>query len=116
MPHVRLHQSRFSLRTVPPARAGPSILVNSGLEITPCDGSQRGLHNGMSTAPPGKLWIGPSGWSYDDWYGIVYPQARPRGFKPLKYLARYVPAVEVNSSFYRAPSPRMTATWPPLVP
>ena len=69
----------------------------------------------MSTAPAGKLWIGPSGWSYDDWYGVVYPLARPRGFKPLKYLARYVGATEVNSSFYRVPSPRMTASWPALV-
>ncbi len=70
----------------------------------------------MSTSPRGRLWIGPSGWSYEDWYGIVYPFARPHGFKPLKYLARYVAAVEVNSSFYRVPSPRMTSTWPPLVP
>jgi uncharacterized protein YecE (DUF72 family) len=70
----------------------------------------------MSTSPRGKLWIGPSGWSYDDWHGIVYPLARPRGFKPLKYLARYVGAIEVNSSFYRVPSPRMTAAWPGLVP
>jgi uncharacterized protein YecE (DUF72 family) len=70
----------------------------------------------MSTSPRGKLWIGPSGWSYEDWYGIVYPLARPRGFKPLRYLARYVGAIEVNSTFYRIPSPRMTATWPLQVP
>jgi uncharacterized protein YecE (DUF72 family) len=63
-----------------------------------------------------KLWIGPSGWSYDDWHGIVYPQRKPRGFKPLAYLARFFNAVEVNSSFYRIPTARMTAAWVPLVP
>ncbi len=68
------------------------------------------------SAAPAKLWIGPAGWDYPDWGGIVYPAARPRGFKPLAYLARYFNAVEVNSSFYRIPSPRMTAAWPQLVP
>lgn len=63
-----------------------------------------------------KLWIGPSGWSYEDWYGLVYPSARPRAFKPLACLARYFNAVEVNSSFYRLPTARMTAAWPRLVP
>ncbi len=67
-------------------------------------------------ATTAKLWIGPAGWDYPDWGGIVYPATRPRGFKPLAYLARYFNAVEVNSSFYRIPSPRMTTAWPRLVP
>ena len=70
----------------------------------------------MTAAKRAKLWIGPSGWSYDDWLGIVYPRPKPRGFKPLAHLARFFNAVEVNSSFYRIPSPRMTAAWPRLVP
>ncbi len=69
----------------------------------------------MSTTQ-GKLWIGPAGWSYDDWDGIVYPATRPRGFKPLVHIARYFNAVEVNTSFYRIPAARMTAAWPKLVP
>ena len=68
------------------------------------------------SARPAKLWIGAAGWDYPDWSGIVYPATRPRGFKPLAYLARYFNAVEVNSSFYRIPAPRMTAAWPQLVP
>lgn len=70
----------------------------------------------MSAPLRAKLWIGPSGWSYDDWEGIVYPQPRARSFKPLAFLAQYFNAVEVNSSFYRVPAPRMTAAWPRLVP
>ena len=70
----------------------------------------------MTAAKRAKLWIGPSGWSYDDWLGIVYPRPKPHGFKPLAHLARFFNAVEVNTSFYRIPSPRMTAAWPKLVP
>ncbi len=69
----------------------------------------------MAATPRTRFWIGPSGWSYDDWYGIVYPQPRPRGFKPLTHIARYFNATEINTSFYRIPSARMTAAWPPLV-
>ena len=70
----------------------------------------------MTTPGRAKFWIGPSGWSYEDWGGVVYPAAPPRGFKPLAYLARYFNAVEVNSTFYRLPSARTTAAWPRLVP
>ncbi len=70
----------------------------------------------MSSPTRAKLWIGPSGWSYEDWNGVVYPDVRPRGFKPLADLARFLNAVEVNTSFYRIPTPRMTAAWPKLVP
>ena len=48
--------------------------------------------------------------SYDDWAGIVYPAHKPRGFKPLAYLARYFNALEVNTSFYRIPTARLTAS------
>jgi uncharacterized protein YecE (DUF72 family) len=55
--------------------------------------------------------VGTSGWSYDDWVGRFYPSARPARFDPLAYLARYFRTVEVNSSFYRPPTPRMTQSW-----
>lgn len=70
----------------------------------------------MTVPQQARLWIGPSGWSYPDWHGIVYPAGKPRGFKPLAHLARYFNAVEVNSSFYRIPSAAMTSSWTPLVP
>jgi uncharacterized protein YecE (DUF72 family) len=63
-----------------------------------------------------RFWIGPSGWSYPDWFGVVYPLPKPRNFKPLAFLAQFVNATEVNTSFYRIPTPQMTAAWPPLVP
>jgi len=70
----------------------------------------------MKRNPRGKLWIGTSGWSYPDWRGIVYPRRTSRAFKPLSFLSRFVNAVEVNTSFYRLPTARMTAKWPQQTP
>jgi len=57
------------------------------------------------------LRVGPAGWDYDDWEGIVYPAKKPKGFDPLAYLAEYFDAIEINSTFYRPPSPRAAASW-----
>lgn len=62
-----------------------------------------------------QLYIGPAGWSYRDWDGIVYPPRRRRGFHPLLYLAGYFNAVEINSSFYRIPTPDQCEKWADLV-
>jgi uncharacterized protein YecE (DUF72 family) len=54
--------------------------------------------------------IGCSGWSYPDWEGPFYPHSTD----PSDYLAYYAdrfPVVEVDSSFYRRPTPRMVRTW-----
>lgn len=55
--------------------------------------------------------IGPAGWSYDDWKGRVYPEPAGRGFDPLAYLAQYFDTIEINSSFYRPPTPNMSRSW-----
>jgi hypothetical protein len=33
--------------------------------------------------------VGPAGWRYKDWEGVVYPKPKPRGFDELVYLPRY---------------------------
>ncbi len=58
-----------------------------------------------------KIRIGPAGWSYRDWNGIVYPQNPGKGFDPLAYLAEYFDTIEINSSFYRPPSPKTAQSW-----
>ncbi len=55
--------------------------------------------------------IGPAGWSYKDWKGIVYPSKRARGFHELSYLAQYFDAIEINTSFYGPFSAKMAAGW-----
>ena len=55
--------------------------------------------------------VGPAGWSYKDWEGIVYPQKPGKSFDPLEYLAQFFNTIEVNSSFYRPPVPSTTKSW-----
>lgn len=55
--------------------------------------------------------IGTAGWSYEDWVGIVYPDKPPRGFDRLAWMASVFDTNEVNSTFYRIPSSRMTREW-----
>jgi uncharacterized protein YecE (DUF72 family) len=58
-----------------------------------------------------RIRVGPAGWSYQDWAGQVYPKPQPRGFDPLRYLAQYFDVIEINSTFYRIPDPKMTQRW-----
>jgi len=55
--------------------------------------------------------IGPAGWAYKDWNGIVYPPKKPKGFDPVAYLARYFDTIEINSSYYGAPRPSAAKKW-----
>lgn len=58
-----------------------------------------------------KIRIGPAGWSYKDWEGIVYPQKPGSKFDPLTYLARFFDTIEINSSFYRPPAATSANAW-----
>lgn len=55
--------------------------------------------------------IGPAGWSYKDWEGIVYPQKPGAKFDPLAYLARFFDTIEINSSFYRPFTGSTAKSW-----
>jgi uncharacterized protein YecE (DUF72 family) len=55
--------------------------------------------------------VGPAGWTYADWRGIVYPAPQPRNFDPLEYIAGYFDTVEINSSFYGPPRPAVAKQW-----
>jgi uncharacterized protein YecE (DUF72 family) len=57
-----------------------------------------------------KLYIGPAGWDYRDWQGVVYP-AGLRGSDRLTFLAGLFGAVEVNVTFYRPVTPQITRRW-----
>ncbi|MBI5368770.1 MAG: DUF72 domain-containing protein [Planctomycetes bacterium] len=61
--------------------------------------------------PKARVFVGTAGWSYPDWDGVVYPAERPRGFRPLPYLARWLDCVEVNTTFYRPVTARTAQGW-----
>jgi uncharacterized protein YecE (DUF72 family) len=64
----------------------------------------------METSPTGAaIHIGPAGWSYADWVGPVYPPGKK--IDGLLTIARYFDCIELNSSFYRTPSPDLVRSW-----
>ncbi len=58
-----------------------------------------------------KIRIGPAGWAYKDWEGIVYPRKPGAKFDPLEYLARFFDTIEINSSFYRPFTAATANSW-----
>ncbi len=57
-----------------------------------------------------SVYIGPAGWSYKDWVGIVYPDSlKPSDY--LQYLTQFFDVVEIDSSYYRPPTVRMVDGW-----
>lgn len=63
----------------------------------------------------GKIHIGTSGWSYDDWLGPFYPI----GTGATEYLsvyAQHFPIVEVDSTYYRPPTRKMVEGWAAKTP
>jgi uncharacterized protein YecE (DUF72 family) len=61
---------------------------------------------------PVPIRVGPAGWSYEDWAGIVYPSRPARGYDRLTAIASLFDAVEINSTFYRIPPASQTESWP----
>jgi uncharacterized protein YecE (DUF72 family) len=59
----------------------------------------------------GRILIGPAGWSYPDWNGVLYPAPRPRDFHEAAYLAEFFDTIEINTSFYQPLRPEIAAQW-----
>ena len=57
-----------------------------------------------------KVRLGACAWSFAEWRGSFYPADLPEE-RWLEYYARYFPAVEVDSTFYNAPSPTTVLRW-----
>lgn len=54
--------------------------------------------------------IGTSGWHYDDWRGIFYPEKLPKR-RWLEFYASHFNTLELNNSFYRLPSKDAFKNW-----
>jgi uncharacterized protein YecE (DUF72 family) len=58
-----------------------------------------------------RVWIGCSGWSYDDWRdGAFYPPRLPSR-EWLRHYATQFDTVELNASFYRLPRRSTAERW-----
>ena len=51
----------------------------------------------------GRIYIGTSGFSYDDWIGPFYPPTLSKAHR-LEYYAQRFSTVEINSTFYQLPA------------
>ncbi|HXE91104.1 MAG TPA: DUF72 domain-containing protein [Terriglobales bacterium] len=58
-----------------------------------------------------RILIGPAGWSYKDWEGVVYPPGLKKKEHPAAYLARYFDTIEINTSFYGHIRPELGKLW-----
>jgi len=62
-----------------------------------------------------RLYVGTSGFSYDQWKGPFYPEDLPSS-KMLAYYATQLSTVEINNTFYRMPTSKTVLGWGEQVP
>ena len=65
----------------------------------------------VGAATKNAILVGPAGWSYTDWAGIVYPHHKSRGFHEAAYLAQFFDTIEINTSFYSPPRAEVVKAW-----
>ncbi|MGH9774233.1 MAG: DUF72 domain-containing protein [Candidatus Acidiferrales bacterium] len=58
-----------------------------------------------------KIRVGPAGWLYKDWIGIIYPKRKPAHFHEATFLANYFDTIELNVTFYRAVPEHTAQEW-----
>lgn len=58
----------------------------------------------------GMIFVGTSGWQYDDWRGPFYPGGLARA-RWLEFFSTRFPTVEVNNSFYQLPTAETFRKW-----
>lgn len=54
--------------------------------------------------------IGISGWRYEPWRGVFYPEGLPHR-RELEFAARHFPTLEINGSFYSLQRPQYYEQW-----
>jgi uncharacterized protein YecE (DUF72 family) len=61
-------------------------------------------------ASKGDIRIGISGWRYEPWRGVFYPEGLAQR-RELEFASRMVPTIEINGSFYSLQHPDYYAQW-----
>ena len=69
----------------------------------------------MAAPARGMTRIGCSGWSYEDWRGVVYPSRFPKR-RWFDLYASMFDTVELNNTFYRLPPETTVKAWAAAAP
>ena len=59
---------------------------------------------------PGRVRIGISGWRYEPWRKVFYPEDLAQ-HRELQYASRQLPTIEINGTFYSLQRPENFAAW-----
>ena len=70
---------------------------------------------GEISPPEDRLYLGTSGWSYEDWEGTVYPPGTPPAGRLAEYVKNFA-TVEIDSTFYGTPRRSTVARWREVAP
>jgi uncharacterized protein YecE (DUF72 family) len=63
----------------------------------------------------GILRTGMGGWNFAPWRGVFYPEGLTQK-RELEYASQHVTSIEINGTYYRAPSPEVYRQWAATVP
>jgi uncharacterized protein YecE (DUF72 family) len=69
----------------------------------------------VTASAKSSLFVGTSGFSYDEWRPAFYPDDLKKDAM-LSFYAERLPAVELNNTFYRMPLAKTVAAWKAQVP
>jgi uncharacterized protein YecE (DUF72 family) len=64
----------------------------------------------LADARGGRIKIGVGGWNFPPWRDNFYPKGLPQR-RELEYASRHLATIEINSTFYRAQTPKVYAKW-----
>jgi len=64
----------------------------------------------MGRCNMGQVYIGISGWRYERWRGVFYPEKLAQA-RELEFASRALPSIELNGSFYTLQRPESYAAW-----
>jgi uncharacterized protein YecE (DUF72 family) len=57
-----------------------------------------------------RIKVGIGGWNFPPWRDNFYPEGLPQR-RELEFASRHLAALEINSTFYRAQTPKVYAKW-----
>lgn len=69
----------------------------------------------LAGARAARIKVGIGGWNFAPWRNSFYPGGLPQR-RELEYASRHLAAIEINSTFYRAPAASVYAQWRTTTP